>query len=129
MLTPGELITAVVLPPPPPGIQGYRKVRDRASYAFALISIASIVDAAGGRIRQARFACGGLAPRPWRVPAAEAALAGKEADAPTLDRASDLLLQGAVGHGQNDFKIPLTRRLLGHVLAQAAHPTEETNHA
>lgn len=106
MLTPGELITAVVLPPPPPGIQGYRKVRDRAFYAFALISIASIVDAAGGRVRQARFACGGLAPRPWRVPAADAVLAGQPADASTLDRAADLLLQGLRGTGRTISRYP-----------------------
>ena len=66
-LAPGEVITAVTLPPPPPGRQIYRKVRDRASYAFALVSVAAVIDAVGGRIRSARVACGGLAPKPWRV--------------------------------------------------------------
>ena len=67
----GEIITAVTLPPPPTGKQIYRKVRDRASYAFALVSVAAIVDAAGGKIRSARLAFGGLAPEPWRVATAE----------------------------------------------------------
>ena len=66
-LGPGEMITAVVLPPPPPGRQLYRKVRDRASYAFALVSVAAIVEAEGGRIRSARIALGGVAPKPWRA--------------------------------------------------------------
>ncbi len=125
VLRPGELITAVTLPPPPPGVQGYRKIRDRASYAFALVSVASIVDGADGQVRQARFACGGIAPRPWRVEAAEAALAGARADGPALDRACDLLLQGAAGHGYNDFKIPMLRRLLTHVVAQAVRPATQ----
>ena len=119
VLAPGELITAVTLPPPPSGIQGYRKVRDRASYAFALVSIASIVDGSGGRVRQARFACGGVAPHPWRVPAAEAVLTNAPADTASLDHAADLLLQGAAGYGANDFKIPLTRRLLAQVVSSA----------
>lgn len=129
VLMPGELITAVTLPPPPSGVQGYRKIRDRASYAFALISVASIVDGTGGQIRQARFACGGVAPRPWRVPAAEAALTGMSADAGTIDHAADILFQGAAGHGHNDFKIPMTRRLLAHVVSTAvAGSDQEHNH-
>lgn len=129
VLTPGELITAVTLPPPPPGLQGYRKIRDRASYAFALVSVASIVDGDRGHIRQARFACGGVAPRPWRVPAAEAALVNVPADAGSLDHASDLLFAGAAGHGNNDFKIPMTRRLLAHVVSTAvAGPDQELKH-
>ena len=75
----GEIITAVTLPPPPPGKQIYRKVRDRASYAFALVSVAAVVDAAGGRIRSARLAFGGLAPKPWRVAPAEDRLIGASA--------------------------------------------------
>ena len=128
VLTPGELITAVTLPPPPPGLQSYRKVRDRASYAFALISVASVIDAQGGQVRQARFACGGLAPKPWRVPASEAVLAGSRPDEASLGRAADQLLQGAAGHGQNDFKIPMTRRLLAQVVMTAAQAAPETQH-
>src|SRR4051794_15637796 len=70
-LKPGEIITAVTLPPPPPGVQLYRKVRDRASYAFALVSVAAIVDSTRGQVRSARLAFGGLAHRPWRVAQAE----------------------------------------------------------
>jgi xanthine dehydrogenase YagS FAD-binding subunit len=114
----GELITSVVLPPPPPGRQVYRKVRDRASYAFALVSIAAIVDAGGATVRNALLAFGGIAHKPWRLEAAEQALAGtKLADA--AQPAADAVLQGARGQGDNDFKIPLVRRVLAAVLAQA----------
>ena len=72
-LQPGELITAVTLPPPVGGRHSYRKVRDRASYAFALVSVAAIVDVSNGRVRTVRLALGGVAHQPWRVPAAETA--------------------------------------------------------
>jgi xanthine dehydrogenase YagS FAD-binding subunit len=115
----GEVITAVTLPPPPPGVQIYRKVRDRASYAFALVSVAAIVDASGGQIRSARFAFGGVATKPWRVPAAEAKLAGAPANGSSFDAAATAALDGARGDGGNDFKIPLARRTLHAVLAAA----------
>lgn len=115
----GDLITAVTLPPPVGGRQIYRKVRDRSSYAFALVSVAAAVTVDGGRIAQAALAFGGIAPLPWRDPAVEAALAG-EAPSPALfDRAADLLLAAARGHGGNDFKIPLLRRTLAAVLGEA----------
>jgi xanthine dehydrogenase YagS FAD-binding subunit len=113
----GEIITAVTLPPPPPGVHVYRKVRDRASYAFALVSVAAIVDSARGRIRSARLAFGGLAQKPWRVPQAEEKLADASADTSTFNAAADAVLEGARGFGGNDFKIPLTRRTLHSVLA------------
>jgi xanthine dehydrogenase YagS FAD-binding subunit len=116
VLKPGELITAVTLPPPPPGRQVYRKVRDRASYAFALVSVAAIVDVADGRIRSARLAFGGLAPKPWRVPQAEKKLDGSSANASSFDAAATAVLNEARGFGGNDFKIPLTRRTLHAVL-------------
>jgi xanthine dehydrogenase YagS FAD-binding subunit len=115
----GEIITAVTLPAPLPGVQVYRKVRDRASYAFALVSVAAVVDASGGRIRSARLAFGGLAPKPWRVPGAEDKLAGATANASTFDAAATAVLDGARGYGGNDFKIPLARRTLHAVLAEA----------
>jgi xanthine dehydrogenase YagS FAD-binding subunit len=118
-LKPGELITAVTLPPPPPGVQIYRKVRDRASYAFALVSVAAIVDRRGGAIASARVAFGGLAHKPWRVPAAEQALAGARPTAASYSAAADLVLAGARGYGFNDFKIPLTRRTLASVVGEA----------
>jgi xanthine dehydrogenase YagS FAD-binding subunit len=113
----GELITSVTLPPPPPGLQLYRKVRDRASYAFALVSVAAIVDATGGRIRSARVAFGGLALKPWRNPRAEQKLAGSPANASTFNAAASEVLEEARGYGGNDFKIPLTRRTLHAVLS------------
>jgi xanthine dehydrogenase YagS FAD-binding subunit len=119
VLRPGELITAVVLPPPPPGVQLYRKVRDRASYAFALVSIAAIVDIRDGTVHGARMAFGGLAPKPWRVEKAETALAGRPPNAAAAHAAADGVLEGAKGHGDNDFKIPLTRRLIQAALRQA----------
>ncbi|WP_407525764.1 FAD binding domain-containing protein [Methylobacterium oryzisoli] len=115
----GEMITAVVLPPPPPGRQLYRKVRDRASYAFALVSVATIVDAPGGRVRSARIALGGVAPKPWRVPKAERVLAGEAPGAAAFAGAAEAAMSGARGHGSNDFKIELARRTIRRVLADA----------
>ncbi|MGJ7557577.1 FAD binding domain-containing protein [Variovorax sp. RB3P1] len=119
-LQPGELITSVTLPPPVPGNHVYRKVRDRASYAFALISVAVIVDASGGRIRSARMAFGGLAHKPWRVEAAEARLANTVLDDAAIDAAADTVLAGARGRGHNDFKLPLVRRTLQATITEAA---------
>ena len=118
LLNPGEIITAVTLPPPLPGVQVYRKVRDRASYAFALVSVAAIVDSAGGRIRSARLAFGGLAQKPWRVAQAEQTLANTSANTASFNAAANAVLDGARGFGGNDFKIPLTRRTLQSVLAE-----------
>jgi xanthine dehydrogenase YagS FAD-binding subunit len=117
-LQPGEIITAVTLPPPPPGVQVYRKVRDRASYAFALVSVAAIVDCTRGRIRSARLAFGGLALKPWRSAQAEQKLTNASADTTTFNSVADTVLEGARGYGGNDFKIPLTRRTLHSVLAE-----------
>lgn len=119
VLAPGELITAVILPAPAGGRQIYRKVRDRSSYAFALVSVAAVVEVENGRIAKAQLAFGGLGPMPWRDAKVEKALVG-EAPSPALfDRAADILLAEARGHGGNDFKIPLTRRTLAAVLSQA----------
>ncbi|WP_191864537.1 xanthine dehydrogenase family protein subunit M [Sphingomonas sp. gentR] len=112
VLEPGELITHVELPPAPAGRQTYRKVRDRASYAFALVSVAGIVAVEGGRITSARLAFGGLGPMPWRDEAVEAALVGQEPTDAAFHAAADALLADARGYGSNDFKIPLTRRTL-----------------
>lgn len=115
-----EVITAVLLPPPPPGRQLYRKVRDRSSYAFALVSAAVILEATDGIVRFARIALGGVAHRPWRVREVEQWLAGRRADGPTLAQTADRLLRGARGYGSNDFKIPLVHRLIVRALAAAA---------
>lgn len=121
VLKPGEMITAVTLPPPPKGVQIYRKVRDRASYAFALVSVAAIVDAEGGTIRSARMAFGGLAPKPWRSEKAEQVLQGAKADGSSFDRAGDEVAAGGRGYGHNDFKLPLVKRTIAAVLTAATH--------
>ena len=108
----GELITHVELPPPPVGQQLYRKVRDRASYAFALVSVAGIVSVEDGKIASAALAFGGLGPMPWRDAAVEAALIGQAPSDAVFAAAADALLADAKGYGSNDFKIPLTRRVL-----------------
>ena len=118
-LQPGEMIVSVTLPPPLPGKHIYRKVRDRASYAFATVSVAAIIDAAGGTVRSARMAFGGLAHQPWRVPGAEVALAGATVNQASANAAADRVLQGGRGFGHNDFKIPLLRSTLRAVLTEA----------
>jgi len=115
----GEMITAVTLPPPLPGTHIYRKVRDRASYAFAMVSVAAIIDRSGSNIRSAKLAFGGLAHKPWRVAEAETALAGTAASEASANAAADRVLQGARGFGHNDFKIPLVRRTLRAVILEA----------
>ncbi|WP_341211005.1 xanthine dehydrogenase family protein subunit M [uncultured Limimaricola sp.] len=119
VLEAGELITAVILPAPAGGRQIYRKVRDRSSYAFALVSVAAVVSVEDGRITQAQLAFGGLGPMPWRDAEVEKALVGEVPSKALFDRAADILLAEAKGHGGNDFKIPLTRRTLAAVLTQA----------
>ncbi|WP_296614303.1 xanthine dehydrogenase family protein subunit M [Sphingomonas sp.] len=111
-LKPGEMIVAIALPVPPPGRQLYRKVRDRASYAFALVSVAAAVAVEDGVISSARLAFGGLAPMPWRSAEVEAALAGRPAGTEAFEAAADALLSEARGYGHNDFKIVLARRTL-----------------
>ena len=110
----GELITAVTLPKPAGGSHVYRKVRDRASYAFALVSVAAIVQRdAAGRVTQGRVALGGVAHKPWRVEAAEAALP-QGARAVTAQ-----LLAGARPTAENAFKVSLVERTLAAALLQA----------
>ena len=121
VLEPGEMIAAVLLPPAEGGRQIYRKVRDRASYAFALVSVAACLRMEQGRIAAAALAFGGLAHMPWRDPEVEAALIGAEPSPELFDHAADLLLAEAKGQGDNDFKIPLARRTLAAVLAEACH--------
>ncbi|MEX6506617.1 xanthine dehydrogenase family protein subunit M [Jiella sp. M17.18] len=118
-LEPGELITAVVLPAPVSGTHIYRKVRDRASYAFALVSVAAVIRTEAGRITSARLAFGGLAHMPWRNKAVEDALVGQAPTRAVFEKAADILLADAKGQGGNDFKIPLARRTLTAVLRDA----------
>lgn len=115
----GDLITGVVLPAPVGGRQIYRKVRDRASYAFALVSVAAVIGLEDGKIGSAQLAFGGLAPMPWRNGDLEDALIGQTPSPELWGRAADILLADAKGHGENDFKIALARRTLAHVLDAA----------
>lgn len=109
----GELITHVELPPAPQGARHqYRKVRDRASYAFALVSVAGVVTMDGGKIASASLAFGGLAHMPWRNTSVEQALIGQAPSDALFAKAADILLADAKGSGANDFKIPLARRTL-----------------
>jgi xanthine dehydrogenase YagS FAD-binding subunit len=119
VLAPGELIHSVLLPPPPPGRQFYHKVRDRASFAFALVSVAVIAEREGDRVRAARVAFGGISYKPWRSVEAETALVGATVAPASFDAAGRAALRNARGYGYNDFKIPLARRTLRAALADA----------
>jgi len=126
-LRPGELVTAIDLPPEDfSAHHTYLKLRDRLSYAFALVSVAAALRIDGGRIAEARIALGGVAHKPWRREDAEEVLRGSTADAAAFERAADLLLDGAQGQGQNDFKIPLARKAILRALAQAAAGTPQS---
>lgn len=116
-LAPGDIITAVTFPPPVPGaVHRYRKVRDRASYAFALVSVAAICTMDKDRIGSIALSFGGIAHMPWRDSAVEDLLTGEIPGDALFAAAADALLQDARGFGGNDFKIPLTRRTLMAVL-------------
>ena len=116
----GELIGGVALPPD--GFAGhahYLKVRDRASYAFALVSVAAALDVRGGVIQDAALALGGVAHKPWRRPEAETRLVGREPTDAVFGEAADLLLQGARPASQNGFKVTLARRAIVRALQTA----------
>lgn len=120
VLEAGELITHVVLPAPIKGMHTYDKVRDRASYAFALVSCAAVIDAdENGNLKTVRLAFGGIGTKPWRNEEVEALLTDTNGNSDVITQAADLLLHDAKGNGQNDFKIPLTRRLLKQVIQRA----------
>lgn len=119
VLEPGDLITHVTLPPAPPGARSlYVKLRDRASYEFALASAAVVVKVVDGRIAHARVALGGVGTKPWHSPEAEAVLMGGTPDMVTFQRAADAALAGAKPRSQNAFKVELARRGLVHALTQ-----------
>ena len=126
-LAPGEIVTAIDLP-----AEGfadnytYLKLRDRLSYAFALVSVAVGLKIEGGTIATARIAMGGVAHKPWRVREAETLLEGHAPSPEAFAAAADRLLAGAVGHEENAFKIELGRRAVVRALAQAAAGTPQT---
>ncbi|SFS04227.1 xanthine dehydrogenase YagS FAD-binding subunit [Granulicella pectinivorans] len=120
VLDPGDLITHVTLPPPRPNAkQTYLKLRDRASYEFALASAAIVLETANGKITHARVALGGVATRPWRSLAAEHALIGHPATRATFRKAAESALHGAQPQSQNGFKVELARRCITHALTLA----------
>jgi xanthine dehydrogenase YagS FAD-binding subunit len=122
-----EIITAVELPPR--GFAAnytYLKIRDRLSYAFALVSVAAALELDGDRIREARLALGGVAHKPWRDTAAEAALRGQAANVASFEGAADVLLRDARGFEHNSFKIDLARRAVVRALTQAARGTPQS---
>jgi xanthine dehydrogenase YagS FAD-binding subunit len=119
-LEPGELITAVDIPPLPYATRStYLKVRDRASYAFALASAAVALDVNGGTIRHARIAIGGVATKPWRAREAERLLAGRRVDLASFRAAAETALAGAVPRAHNRFKIELAKRTIVRALTRA----------
>ena len=123
----GEIITAVELPPKGFATNyTYLKIRDRLSYAFALVSVAVGLELDGDIIKDGRFALGGVAHKPWRDPEAEAALRGRRANAATFADAADVLLRDAKGYAYNTFKIDLARRCISRALTQAARGTPQS---
>jgi xanthine dehydrogenase YagS FAD-binding subunit len=118
-LEPGELITAVTLPASPPGVSRYRKVRERASFAFALVSIAAILDVgAEGRVRDCRIVLGGVAHAPWRSFRAEQSLRGARAGEDAYVAAAAAELEQARPLPRNAFKVPLARNLIVRTLLE-----------
>jgi xanthine dehydrogenase YagS FAD-binding subunit len=123
----GELITAVGLPPSDFGPHHtYLKLRDRLSYAFALVSVAAALKLEDGKVTEARVALGGVAHKPWRNHDAEGMLVGQAPDATSFGAFADRLLAGARGFGHNDFKIDLARRAIVRALVQAAAGTPQS---
>ena len=123
VLEPGDLITHVTLPPPAPGNRSlYLKLRDRASYEFALASAAVVVTAAGGKITRARVALGGVGTKPWRSTEAEAELTNQAATEAIFQKAANAALRDAKLQSQNGFKVELAKRCLVHALKLVTQP-------
>jgi xanthine dehydrogenase YagS FAD-binding subunit len=120
VLEPGDLITHVALPRPFPGNRSfYLKLRDRASYEFALASAAVVINVDGGKIARIRIALGGVGTKPWRSPEAEAVLNGSPVGEPAFRAAADAALRDAKPQSQNGFKVELAKRCLVYALKQA----------
>ena len=126
-LQPGEMIVGLTVPQADRFIEhsAYIKVRDRLSYAFALVSVAAALDLdEGGTIRAARVALGGVAHKPWRIEAAEDSLVGQVAGEAAFTAAAGIILEGARGYGHNDFKLTLARNAIVQALTTAARGTD-----
>ena len=118
VMMPGDLITHVILPRPHPGARShYLKLRDRASYEFALASAAVVLAVEGGKITHARVAMGGVGTRPWRSPEAEKTLQGQSPNEQTFATAAAAALRPAKPQSQNGFKVDLAQRCLTHALS------------
>jgi xanthine dehydrogenase YagS FAD-binding subunit len=129
-LKPDEIITAIELPARGFAANySYLKIRDRLSYAFALVSVAGAMELEGGRIKEARLALGGVAHKPWRDLEAEAALRNQTADSNAFAKAAQILLRDAKGFSHNAFKIDLARRAIVRTLTQAANGTPQIQHS
>lgn len=123
----GELITAIELPASQPTEHyTYLKIRDRLSYAFALVSVAVSLEMEGDHISKAAIALGGVAHKPWRNRDAEARLLGRSVDEAAIADFTNAILTGAEGRGQNDFKIELARRVISRAMRQAADGTPQS---
>ena len=121
------MVTAVELPAK--GFSAnysYLKIRDRLSYAFALVSVAAALELDGGAIREARLALGGVAHKPWRDTDAEGVLRGLPANQAAFARAADIILRDARGYEHNSFKVDLARRGIVRTLTQAAQATPQS---
>jgi xanthine dehydrogenase YagS FAD-binding subunit len=126
-LAPNEIITVIELPAGRFNKNySYLKIRDRLSYAFALVSVAAAVELDGGTIKEARLALGGVAHKPWRDKSAEAALRGEGRNTAAFAHAADLVLRDAKALSGNAFKIDLARRAIIRTLTQAAHATPQS---
>jgi xanthine dehydrogenase YagS FAD-binding subunit len=123
VLEPGDLITHVTLPAPAPGSRStYLKLRDRASYEFALASAAVVVTVVNGKITRARIALGGVGTKPWRSTGAETELANQTATQAVFQKAAEAALREARPQSQNGFKVELAKRCLVHALKLATQP-------
>jgi xanthine dehydrogenase YagS FAD-binding subunit len=120
VLEPGELIVAVELPEPPPGGQSYRKVRDRASFAFALVSVAAALSVEDGLVTDVRLALGGVAHKPWRATVAEELLRGGPATEDAFRAAAEAELESAKPLRDNAYKLPLARNAIVRTLQELA---------
>ncbi len=122
----GDIVTSIDLPNEDfTSYYKYLKIRDRASYAFALVSVAAALKMEDGKIKEARLALGGVAHKPWRSNEAEVLLAGNTANKDSFEKAADVILQGAKGYGDNTFKIELAKRAIVRALTEAAGLEEQ----
>lgn len=116
----GEIITGVTIPKNAFNKNYYLKIRDRASYAFALVSVAAALEVTGNTIKTARLAMGGVAHKPWRLTEAEKFLVGKTASTENFKKAAELAMKGAKGYGQNNFKLKMVPIAIVEALSKAS---------